>query len=226
MIQHRNAFLQTIATRLGRTSRLIQKPRRNWQHAPQHHVLAEASQDELIEILVEQCANIHTTVKRCTIETLPDTLKETFKFYKNGHILFSEDPRYSQLKLTYFLSCLNATKWAPSNGKENIQLADHSNISLVISDLTLAESGTIMLLSSASRGRSISFLPENSVAIIPKSSIVPRITQAAQFLRNLNTTPSCINFITGPSNSADIEMNLVVGVHGPVRMTYIIVEDY
>lgn len=225
MIQNREAFLQTIATQLGRSNPSFTKPERNWKHLPQHNVLKDASADELVEILVEQCANIHTVVKLCTQSTLKQTLEETFATYNNGQIIYSDDARFEQLQIESFIAAQQSFKWDPTQGETNIKIAERANIGLVISDITLAESATIMLQSSAKRGRTLSFLPENSIAIIPKSSIVPRMTQAAQFLRKQGAVASCVSFITGPSNSADIEMNLVVGVHGPVRMMYIIVED-
>jgi L-lactate dehydrogenase complex protein LldG len=52
------------------------------------------------------------------------------------------------------------------------------------------------------------------------------MTQAARVMRKKGDgISSCVNFITGPSNSAVIEMNLVVGVHGPVHAAYIVIED-
>ena len=225
MIENREQFLQTIATQLGRQKPKTAKPERNWKHQPQLEVLKGATADELVAILVEQCANIHTTIHVCDQSQLPNTFKEVCEAFGKGTILYSEDARYEELGLTPVLTSRQAIAWSPENGQDTIAIAEQAKIGVVISDLTLAESGTIMLQSSSKRGRSLSFLPENSIAIIPKSSIVPRMTQAAQFLRTQKNVASCINFITGPSNSADIEMNLVVGVHGPIRMTYIVVTD-
>lgn len=95
--------------------------------------------------------------------------------------------------------------------------------------MTLAESGTVLLFSNRNKGRSVSLLPKTFIAIVPQSTIVPRMTQAATAISKLvsegQEIASCIDFITGPSNSADIELNLIVGVHGPIKATYILVKD-
>lgn len=233
-IQNREAFLEKIAGRLGRDRKTDVK-RPEWKFQPQDEVLKNATQNDLVNVLEEQCKNIHTHFVLTNLAELSGSLKEVVNNYGGGPVVSWKDERFAQ----YGLSKLMHEEW-PQDGVDlhvwdhtekevNIEKANVANVGITISDITLAESGTAVLFSSKDKGRTVSFLPANSVIIIPKSSIVPRMTQAARIIREKvksgEQVASCINFITGPSNSADIEMILVVGVHGPIKATYIVVED-
>jgi L-lactate dehydrogenase complex protein LldG len=234
-IQNREAFLQKIATRLGHEPRSSGVSPPDWQHQPQWSVFKGYSQDELLEVLKLQCQRIHTDIVETTVHQLAATLKQVVVNYGGGTVVTWEDPRFAEFGLSSLLreewpnENIDVHIWNPSVGQKNIEYAEKANVGITFSDVTLAESGTVVLFSGNGKGRTVSFLPKTYVAIIPKSTIVPRMTQAAAYIHEQiekgKQIPSCINFITGPSNSADIEMNLVVGVHGPMKATYIVVTD-
>lgn len=233
-IQNRDSFLLNIASKLGRKpQRVVKRP--IWRYNPQNEVLKGATKDELVDVLKEQCKSINTDFVITTMTELPKSLNEVVINYGGGPIITWKDNRFEQYGLTNLMqqewpqAGINLHIWDHTKGEENIKKADQANIGITISEMTLAESGTAVLLSSKDRGRTVSFLPKTSVIIIPKSTIVPRMTQVAQFIRkkinNGDKIASCVNFITGPSNSADIEMIPIIGVHGPIKVTYIVVED-
>ncbi|MFC5591816.1 lactate utilization protein C [Sporosarcina soli] len=234
-IQGREAFLTKIAKQLGREKVATDIIRPKWRHQPQDKVLQGASPDELVDVLAKQCQVINTDFVVTTKEQLASDLHQTIVAYGGGPVVTWKDARFEQFGLTPLLKDtlpaeqIPVHEWETAKGKENIELVERANVGITISDITLAESGTAVLFSSKDKGRTVSFLPLKSIIIIPKSTIVPRMTQAARIIRektaNGEYLASCINFITGPSNSADIEMILVVGVHGPMNMTYIVVED-
>src|SRR5699024_12028286 len=93
-------------------------------------------------------------------------------------------------------------------GKENQVIAERADIGINFSDITLAESGTVTLLNHKHNGRSISLLPQKFIAIIPKSTLVPRITQAAKQLHEANEqgndVSSCVSFISGQIGRAHV----------------------
>ncbi|MED3802437.1 lactate utilization protein C [Lysinibacillus xylanilyticus] len=233
-IENRDVFLAKIAKQLGRAPKTeIVRP--SWQYTPQDRVLKEATKNELVEVLVEQCKNIHTDIVITNTANLPADLQKVVGIYGGKSVITWKDERFQNYGLSsvmteqWPLENIQLYEWDSERPEENIRHAEKANIGITISEITLAESGTAVLFSSKDKGRSVSFLPENSIILIPKSTIVPRMTQAARWIsekvRNGELIASCINFITGPSNSADIEMILIVGVHGPIKATYIVIED-
>lgn len=233
-IQNRDVFLGKLAKSLGRERRTtVERP--TWKFNPQDEVLKGLNQDELVAVLQEQCKNIHTSFVLTNTKDLASSLDEIVQTYGGGPIVSWKDERFEQyglaplMKEEWSAKGIEHHEWDHTMGEENIKKAERANVGITISDITLAESGTAVLFSSKDKGRTVSFLPATSIILVPKSSIVPRMTQAARIInekvKNGEQVASCINFITGPSNSADIEMILVVGVHGPIKATYIVIED-
>jgi len=234
-IQNRDSFLNQIADRLNRPriSTLIERP--NWKFQPQHEVLKDATQDELLEVLKEHCEKIHTNIFTTDLKGLPAAVNDVVLDYGGGPIVTWKDERFSEwgldalMKQEWPSENIDVFEWDYTIGDQNIHKAENANVGITISDITLAESGTVVLFSDKDKGRTVSFLPAASIMLIAKSTLVPRMTQAAVKMREIHQrtghVASCINFITGPSNSADIELNLVVGVHGPVKATYIVIND-
>ena len=95
-----------------------------------------------------------------------------------------------------------------------------AEIGLTGVDLAIAATGTLVLLSGAGRPRSTSLLPEYHVAVFDRRALVETLEQAGVILEAWHASGrtmsgSSITFITGPSRTADIELTLTRGVHGP-----------
>ncbi|MGM0903663.1 MAG: LutC/YkgG family protein [Bacillota bacterium] len=231
-IENREAFLDKLASRLGRERRTEGVERPNWSVTPQEEVFKGMSQDELADVLEKHCQVIHTDFKRTDRDGLTKVLQETIDGYEGKLVVTSNDKRHQEYGVSKFFEeargQMDVHVWDPAAGKENQRVAERADVGLVFSDITLAESGTVTLFNDKNNGRSISLLPRTFIAIIPKSTLVPRMTQAAQQIHEAQARgedcASYVSFISGPSNSADIEMNLIVGVHGPIKATYILVD--
>jgi L-lactate dehydrogenase complex protein LldG len=88
----------------------------------------------------------------------------------------------------------------------------------------VAETGTLMLLSGAQTHPATSLLPETHVAIVPVSRIVQSMEDGWDLLRKeKGELPRQVAFVSGPSRTADIELTLVLGIHGPTRVHVVLV---
>jgi len=88
----------------------------------------------------------------------------------------------------------------------------------------IAETGTLMLCSGPDTPASASLLPETHIAVLPISRIVAVMEDGWDLLRaERRELPRSVNFVSGPSRTADIEQTIVMGAHGPYRVHIVLV---
>ncbi len=140
----------------------------------------------------------------------------------------------SALGLPHLLGDLRATGLEVQDGSPSIdgpmtpeliegvrRQLDQAEIGLTGVDYAIAESGSLVLLSGPGKGRLVSCLPIVHFAILRPGLLVSSLDEVGVFLEATHqlsppgNSPSGITFITGPSRTADIELSLTRGVHGP-----------
>jgi L-lactate dehydrogenase complex protein LldF len=87
----------------------------------------------------------------------------------------------------------------------------------------IAETGTLVISSGQGKPMSTSLLPEIHLVVIKSAQIVSTLEEALQ-LENVREA-SATTLITGPSRTADIEMTLTIGMHGPKELIVYIVDE-
>ena len=93
-------------------------------------------------------------------------------------------------------------------------------------DYAIAETGSAVIVARQGASRLVSLLPPVHVAIVEHGQALPSLDELFALLRErfgAGDVESYMNIITGPSRSADIEYQLVTGVHGPGEVHMVIV---
>jgi len=98
-------------------------------------------------------------------------------------------------------------------------------VGITSADYALADTGSLVIFTKSKESRLLSLLPPCHIAIIESSRIVPSLDDVLRLHPLPADQSSAMVVITGPSRTADIEMRLVRGVHGPGEIHVILIED-
>jgi L-lactate dehydrogenase complex protein LldG len=92
-------------------------------------------------------------------------------------------------------------------------------------DALVAQTGSVLVSATGAGGRALSVLPPHHVVLARRSQVVPDLTTALQRAQEKykGGWPSFLSFITGPSRTGDIERVLVLGAHGPKKLTILLI---
>lgn len=93
------------------------------------------------------------------------------------------------------------------------------------SQFGIANLGTMVQARDVIDERIVSTMSEYYIGIIKGSMIVPEYDDMFDIISGWPEMPNFVGFVTGPSRTADIECVSTVGVHGPLQLSIVVVDD-
>ncbi|MEW9698382.1 lactate utilization protein C [Paenibacillus sp. SI8] len=232
-LQKQQAFFNNIATRLGRESPLRNAPVRSIKGAPELWEAVNLTMEQRIELFMTNWQKAGGHAKRLSSMVEAQAFIENFiRETKAKHVIIQDQAELEPLRAALAETTdTEMTVWnsfgADEGGKDElVAKAAGADIGIVAVEHGVAHTGSLVVTSDPSRGRSVSLLPTTLVAILPAERLRTRLGEVLRPFDELKLKdrPAGIHFISGPSRSADIENDLTIGVHGPGIIYALIIE--
>lgn len=107
-----------------------------------------------------------------------------------------------------------------------IDRLDAVEIGVTSAAFAVAEAGALVEFATDDARRLVSTLPRTHIGVLYSKTILETLKESAGLIRTFmetHPTNAAVTFISGPSRTADIEMQLTLGVHGPERAEVVII---
>jgi L-lactate dehydrogenase complex protein LldG len=172
--------------------------------------------DEQLALFAKNTADLRATFKRvrnlgevsAELRALRDSEKWRRVATHNGELACSQT---ASLGLPTFIT---------DDGLDKHEL-EKCDVGISECDALVAQTGTVVVTSRSAGGRALSCLPPHHIVIARHDQLVSDLPAAFALITKKydGKFPSMISFITGPSRTGDIERILVLGAHGPKKLT-------
>lgn len=250
MENNQQTFIQTIRQALGKLSgKDLSDP---FGPAPEHlgQTLqaylnnSRTAQKDLIQLFITQAslAHIRTSLVKTAQEAalyIRDLIQNTDpEWGKQKSVMAWDHPLIDKLCLDEILADTHAdlffskTLKTPDNEERQAfrEKLIQSYIGITSADYCVAQSATLVMRTRPGQPRAVSLVPSIHVAVIQAGRIIKDLKELYFRLRHDPREKdmgigNCMTLISGPSKTADIELEMVFGAHGPRELHVCIIEN-
>jgi L-lactate dehydrogenase complex protein LldG len=202
----RNIILEKIRKSLGRKDGDLSQSRPNISS-----IVRTMSINDEIDLLVNEINNLSGNACRLNERAIPQALRDLISGEGIERAVLWDTPGLKDRKIGELLQTMGVSLSSPYASKSDMAMVD---LGITEVDYAIAETGTLCLLSSKLKPRAVSLLPRVHLAILSKEALRPSLVDV---FKEAHQQPYMV-FITGPSRTADIELIVTLGVHGPKKL--------
>jgi L-lactate dehydrogenase complex protein LldG len=201
-----NPVIENVRRSLGRTTQTPLGPRPKIYEPRQPESL-----DAEIETFLNEVKKLSGVGQRLSPTDIDSALKNLVEEQNIRRATVWETRELRRLGVTEILNSLGVELVSPNASKHEMALCD---LGITEADFLLPETGTVVLRSSAEKPRAVSLLPRIHLAIVRPEMLRPDMHQVFAEAKDHHY----LVFISGPSRTADIELTVTLGVHGPKNL--------